>query len=130
LARFKTVGNCAASCNYQGKVDSRWETSSAVAFVGEAAPPSNVRRRRDQIWAHLALDPGSFGAAEGIDFNLTVSYYPGADIQLTKVQFRDKNATKTVAESAAAAPSSSTETTASSAPGLREVATIMDECRR
>ena len=40
-------------------------------------------------WVHLALDPENLGAADGVDFDLTVSYQPGkADIDVATVVFR------------------------------------------
>ena len=39
-------------------------------------------------WVHLALDPENLGAADGVDFDLTVSYHPGADIDMATVVFR------------------------------------------
>ena len=39
-------------------------------------------------WVHLALDPENLGAADGVDFDLTVSYQPGADINIATVVFR------------------------------------------
>ena len=37
---------------------------------------------------HLALDPENLGAADEVDFDLTVSYQPGADIDIATVVFR------------------------------------------
>ena len=37
---------------------------------------------------HLALDPENLGAADGVDFDLAVSYQPGADIDVAAVVFR------------------------------------------
>ena len=39
-------------------------------------------------WVHLALDPENLGAADGVDFDLTVSYQPGADFDIATVVFR------------------------------------------
>ena len=57
-----------------------------MAFIGNVTPPA--RQRHTFPWVHLALDPENLGAAEGVDFDLTVSYLPGADIDIAAVVFR------------------------------------------
>ena len=89
-------------------------------------------------WVHLALDPENLGAADGINFDLTVSYDPGADIDIATVVFRRvENSTgpkehKVVVrnDDSNPEPFGVGDAPQISLQGRREVAIIMDQCKR
>ena len=116
--------------------------AAAVVLVGNAKPSRKIIRSPDQLWVHLAMDPASTTADEGIDFNLTVSYYPGADIRLAKATFTPRKAPAAAATAkdatAMKTDNLSDESLHSASPprslrppnSVRQVATIMDDCHR